>query len=455
MLPRELEATDREAWQYRRHHSKGWAVRKFSEIWPNDDKRIILIQVDVDLAPIETVDLLTGLPVFESAAAASWVGAGVPPPNFVVVRKATLHAHLVWLLDDPIWVGKQKTAPRFARALQRALGVAVGAKDLGSLQNGVHNPWSDANQIRIVHDRAYRLRELAEHLDVPRPWSPKPDANDEYAEDPVAIISGMRNETIFRTLLHRAYRIMRHCKDECSYEAALYAEAERLHRLCEAPLDPDEIPDMLTRIPRYAPFRRRDRAAEVKAKRHAVGRTREAYLAGPTERRERAGRLRQAGKTVAQIAAELGVDERTIRRYLCDIRIDSTRIGPIPIREEPRGWAPTELASTVVAIVPMDPEGDAGTVRITDFGQARPHADVSSPSCEGAGPHDGVPRRRRPMPRGNRMRLAHRLAEWPVANELEPVAPRHPEGRAEGRQPGTREEPDVTTEHEHTEGLIH
>jgi hypothetical protein len=46
LLSRELEAMDREAMQFRRPHTKGFAVKTFSEIVPNDDKRIVVIVAD-------------------------------------------------------------------------------------------------------------------------------------------------------------------------------------------------------------------------------------------------------------------------------------------------------------------------------------------------------------------------------------------------------------------------
>lgn len=338
ILPRRLEAADRGAMQFRRLHQKAWALKTFSEIWLNDDQRVNAIVVDADHEPIVTADPLTAMPVVESVAASSWLDAGCVPPNLVVMNPATGHAHLIWLLDDSIWCRQQPKAIRYARAIQVALGRAVGAKDIGSLTMSAHNPWSTCYQTRVVHAHAYRLDEIARGLDLYlRTWRLGANRQD---DDPDFIPCGARNETIFRVVLSRSGSIMRRCRDEKEYEAALQSEATRIHGRCEAALDACEISCAVEWIIKHRPFRCRDRAAECRARRHAEGRSWAARTAPTRAREAEARRLRtEEHLTIVAIAERLGVTTRTVDRYLRDTRPAMTAdsqpatILAIPIRD--------------------------------------------------------------------------------------------------------------------------
>jgi len=318
-----MRAADREAMHGLAYpQRKPWALQH-SEICPNDDERILAIVVDVDAAD----------------AATSWMDAEIARPNFVVTNPRNGHAHFVWLLDDeregPIWVERQARAIRYADAIQRALTKAVGGdlRHTGAAwrTQPMHSPVSDRYVTREIHRHAYRLEELGVGLDLDAPRRAFHDAPG--GEDSWEL--GSRNDGVFKWLLRNAGRVMQRCRDEHEYAMAMEQLASTANDACSPRLDPKEVATILKSAMRYRSFRRRDRAAECKAKRHAEGRSREAYLGAVTERRERARHLRAAGWTIPQISAELGVVTRTIDRYVVGVTAsEKATISPILTQDD-------------------------------------------------------------------------------------------------------------------------
>lgn len=70
--------------------------------------------------------------------------------------------------------------------------------------------------------------------------------------------------------------------------------------------------------------RRRDRARKERQRRARGDLTRDGYLKHAQEQREAARRLRAAGKTLTQIAVELGVSKSTASRYCSDTPLDGS-----------------------------------------------------------------------------------------------------------------------------------
>lgn len=336
LLPRHVEAADREAMQFRRAMPKPWAL-KMSELWPNDDERIVCIVVDVDIDPTNQIDPVTHENLSIPSASGTWIDAGVAQPNLILENPTSGHAQLVWLLEDVLWPKQQPKAPRYAEAIQRALTRAIPGGDRCYTwpTASMHNPFSSRYRVREVRRTPYRLNELAQGLDLEtRHSTPRQSRR----EDIMGLSIGTRNEGLFRHLLHVAYHLMRRSTDDEAYCGAVMEYASALNATFNPPMDSKELSTIVGQVLRYRPFSKRDRAGELKAKRHAEGRSREAYEA-PTRQREReAHRLRAIGKTIAEIAATLGVVVRTVMRYLS--KSVETVIGVIPIQGNTSGSAP-------------------------------------------------------------------------------------------------------------------
>jgi len=252
-------------------------------------------------------------------------------------------------------------ASAYAKRVQTALGVACGAKDDHGLTNLMHNPWSECYRVREIHNRLYDLDELAAGIDVIKPkrnWvGPKHD----YSEDPACIIAGMRNETIFRTVLARAVSIMRRCKNADQYRIALEEEAMALHKRCEGLLKSDEIPTMLRWIEQHCPYR--SRADRRKEKRHREGRSRQIYLAPTRKNEQETYRLFSLGQTLNQIADALGVVVRTVKRYLRKVRME-LGIGVAPLRDNSPGNEPGSPPILISEVVEMAPDASPAATAV-------------------------------------------------------------------------------------------
>jgi hypothetical protein len=364
-LGRRLEGrTSREKQDMKRivKGDKAEVLKTCSEVVLNCPERIVALVADVDLAPLVVVGD-DGAQTITYPSTTAWKAAGVAEPNLIVLNRVTGHAHLIWLLSHAVFARTQPRAPRYARRIQRALAKACGATDRGSLSMTAHNPWSPVYETIVVSSERRRLADLAQGLVLEREWTPQFCATN-LGEDPVTIPEGTRNQTIFWSVLRAAARIMRRCHSPEEYARALGSEALRFHGFCSAPLDDDEIPHMVRWIAEKFPFRRRDRAAELKAKRHAEGRTWAARVARTNEGRAKAIRLRREGRTIPAIASALGVTTRTVDRYLRSTRqidaIPPTAIGDsstvvssietrtilaIPIRVNERGGGDAPLRS--------------------------------------------------------------------------------------------------------------
>lgn len=329
LLPRTIVAADRDAMGLRCPFPKARALG-YSEICPNTDERVIFIIVDADAAPVYEVDPLTGELVRVNVAATSWIDAGLPPPNLIIENPKTGHAHLVWILEDPLILSTQTRALRYAQAIQRAMTRAIGERiSYAWPMASMHNPFSERYTVREVCPTPYRLDTLAAGLDLA---APPREFRVIGRDDVIGLPHGQRNDGLFWHLMNAAApRLMSRCKTEGEYIDSIMDYAADLNATFQPPMDGKELQTVASRVATiYRPYVQRDRAAELKAQRHAEGRTREAYEAPTREREREAHRLRALGLTIAQIAERLGVVIRTVKRYLS--RAIDMVIGVIPIQ---------------------------------------------------------------------------------------------------------------------------
>lgn len=319
LLPKKMRACEKDQYHglaYQQH--KRFAIQQ-SEICVNDDERIVAIVVDVDRPDAST----------------AWLEVEIPRPNFITISPRG-HAHYVWLLDDKrsgtIWPVKQPNAIRYADAIQQALARAVGGDLTYAWQsNPTHNPRHSRYVTREIHSQAYRLDELAAGLDLTTPRKPRWNAS----HDDILLEIGVRNEGIFRRLLRDSGRVMQRCRDAEAYQEAMTISADEHNKNCDVPLDLKEVATILRSVLKYRSYRKRDRGAEVKAIRHAEGRSWEARVQATQARKARALEMRADGMTIVEIASKLKVTTRTIDRYLSGQEMQNkTTIIAIPIQGE-------------------------------------------------------------------------------------------------------------------------
>lgn len=336
VAPRTMIAYDRsDGARSRRLMAKPFAAN-LSEIAINDQDRLTAIVVDCDLPPDPVYNAEFDITHYESAAAIAWCEVGAPRPNLVIVNRNTLHAHVVWLLDDPIHLSTQRDAPRFAHAIQRALTRLIpGGDPAYSWQNAtIHNPWDAVNNDASSHRSApYRLRELATYLDLEDEPRHRASRHENVVQH-LDFSKGSRNESMHKALLDYARSTL--SAGKAITIDGLWTEAWRLNARCTPALDDSELKLLVNSKWRYWGGRApRDRAAELKTKREAVGRTLALVRTQPMEaRRERARLLRAAGMTIATISLTLAIGERTVYRYVAGRSLE-TLIDVIPMQDIP------------------------------------------------------------------------------------------------------------------------
>jgi hypothetical protein len=81
------------------------------------------------------------------AGALAWQDAHLPSPNLAIINPENAHAHLLYLLEEPIFLGETNQwsqAVRFLHAVQRGLTIQLGADPAYSgltCKNPLHPYW--------------------------------------------------------------------------------------------------------------------------------------------------------------------------------------------------------------------------------------------------------------------------------------------------------------------------
>jgi hypothetical protein len=295
------------------------AIRR-REIAPDPPGWLTALRFDVDGADAST----------------RWLDAGLPPPNLIVRRRSTGHAHLIYLLG--VWVrtdGQRGWREiRFASVVDRGMTAALGA-DIAYSARFQHNPLDDeAWDVREVRAEPYSLAELAQHVDLETPARSAPTS------------SGLgRNVAVFDRLRRWAYRAIaeyaKRRRDEWDHAVACkareiaidvraeYGEIVGGHSYRDSEVRATSRSVAKWTWQRYvadvppALFEARAIVEAEKARiraeraRRTRGETpRALYLATASKRRSGATQMRESGIPVRTIAAKLGVSVREIYRLL-------------------------------------------------------------------------------------------------------------------------------------------
>lgn len=247
-------------------------------------------------------------------AAVAWEDADLPPPTWISQNRSNGHAHLVWGLSAPVLVDglEARRAPmRYLAGVESLMRERLQADPgFGGLitKNPRHPEWRTLRGPVL----GYELRELAEHLPGLERHMPK--------RRPETVGLGRNVETFdhVRRWAYRAVRQYRLAGGLAAWNAWIAACSDQaLTRNAEfpVPMDPRECWWIARSVAKWT-WQRMTlegflawQAAQGRKGGLAKGR---AYdQARATARLQRA-----AGRPVAAIAAELGVAEFTVRRWL-------------------------------------------------------------------------------------------------------------------------------------------
>jgi hypothetical protein len=239
---------------------------------------------------------------------------GVPEPNIVVENTENGHAHFLFKLETPVYLGENaSTKPiNYLTAVYGELREILGAdKAYTGLmsKNPLHESW----RTQELHVEPYSLAELSQHLELDSKVvkQSKVSADEAYHEG--------RNHRIFTELKEWAYVAVREYRGK-TYQQWLQSCIDycmQLNSVLVHPLGYGEVKQIAKSVSNfcwkndaycYAMFMERQ---AFKAK--AGGSARSASY---DPLREQASLLFADGMKKKDIALELGVSDRTIRNWL-------------------------------------------------------------------------------------------------------------------------------------------
>lgn len=279
---------------------------------------------DIDRACIDPTDFF---PV--------WLDAGLPEPNMAVMNRRTQRGHLIYLLEAGVCRTElaHLRPLRYLASIERGYTVALGA-DLGYAGLICKNPFHDRWHVWEIHGNPYTLAELACHVDLTAKAVSLPSAASESF--------GLgRNCTLFEKGRKWAYKAVREywapnglprwSESVLSQLQALnddfpqplpYAEvkasAKSIANWTWQRMTPAGLQDLIERTHTPEQQAERGRKGGLKATNQAdAGKASgEARRLGKEQDRATARILRAQGRTQAEIAAYLGVNQGTIARWL-------------------------------------------------------------------------------------------------------------------------------------------
>lgn len=252
-----------------------------------------------------------------SRGAHVWEDRNLPPPTYVAVNPANGHAQYGYALSSPICVTEAaRVKPmRYLAAIEYAFNLALGADRAfrGPLAKNPLHPtwylWQPAN------DAVYELGELAEYVDLPR--------LQELIQGKVDFdrASLGRNCYLFEELRTFSYRAVRQFWRPGGFEQFLnqiLVEADSINRTfvrSPGPLSLSEVRSIARSVARWVwkSFSPGDFVAIQRARGIASGAARRE---ASKDLRDQAVLRAVEGTSTRQIAAELGVNQSTVVRWL-------------------------------------------------------------------------------------------------------------------------------------------
>lgn len=255
--------------------------------------------------------------VDRQGAAFAWEDCNLAPPNYAAINPKNGHAHLVYKLAEPVATSEHgRLAPlRYLAAVERGYRIELGA-DAGYSGLITRNPYKTLTL--CIHKREYDLFELSDWL--------KRDLG-EYAEKETAVAGLGRNVTLFDTTRAWAYKAIRFYRvatrsrlfDVWRNEVEDYALG--INAQFMSPLAYSEVKATAKSIAKYCwanDYRAEQEFLRKQAKRGALGGKASGIARAKIneEKRVQARLLAAKGISTRKIAAELGVNQSTVSRWL-------------------------------------------------------------------------------------------------------------------------------------------
>ncbi|MBA0156346.1 MULTISPECIES: replication initiation protein [Acinetobacter] len=241
-------------------------------------------------------------------AALSWFDAGLPKPFWTTQNPVNGHSHHCYKLEIPLCTSDFSSikAIKYAQAVYYAYALKMGAdRNYSHLitKNPLHPQW----RTTFWTERAYSLDYLADFVDLPKRIPKK-----------LEVVGLGRNVTMFEKGRHWAYKAIRdymHHNTSLEWEKAVRAQIEAINSGFEQPLPYSEVKATAKSIAKWVWQRfSYGEFSAVQAVRGAKGG--KAKGLAYSVKREQAIQLKANGMNNTQIAKQLEVDRKTVRRWL-------------------------------------------------------------------------------------------------------------------------------------------
>jgi hypothetical protein len=245
-------------------------------------------------------------------AAVSWYEAGLPKPLWTTQNQENGHCHHCYKLELPLCTSEFASvkAIKYAQAIYYAYALKMGA-DLAYSKLITKNPLHPQWRTTFWTDKAYSLDYLADFVELPKRIPKKLEQ-----------VGLGRNVTLFETGRYWAYKAVRdylHHHSSSAWEKAVLAQMESINEGFEPPLTHVEVKATAKSIARWVwqRFSYGDFNA-IQAKRGAKGGKKGGAVRSAQYEplRQKAMELKEQGLNNTQIGKQLGVDRKTVRRWL-------------------------------------------------------------------------------------------------------------------------------------------
>jgi hypothetical protein len=244
-----------------------------------------------------------------------WHELDLPAPNFFVQNRENSHAHIFYLLDQPIHLNPDSSqkAINYALAIQQAMTRELKA-DFGYSGLISKNPLCNDWLVVVNHDHAYSLDELAEYLKT---------LNLRDAKRAVEKGLGFgRNLGLFNDLRRYAYVDVRKFKNGAynAFYDSILTQGVCLNSFFKIPLDIREVQHIVKSISKWVWHRRIEfcyhREEWLALQMHRGKKGGLANGQRNEEKRLQAIKMLEYGLTKREIAQKIQVTDRTLRNWL-------------------------------------------------------------------------------------------------------------------------------------------
>ncbi|WP_373466448.1 replication initiation protein [Acinetobacter soli] len=258
-------------------------------------------------------------------SALSWFDRNLPAPFWTTQNPENGHCHHCYKLEIPLHTSEFSSikAIKYAQAVYYAYALKMGA-DLSYSQLITKNPLHPQWRTTYWTKQAYSLDYLADFVDLPKKLPKK-----------LEVVGLGRNVTMFEKGRHWAYKAIRdymHHNSNHEWERAVKAQLEAINSTFEQPLPYSEVKATAKSIARWVWQRfSYGEFSAIQAKRGAKGASKGGAVRSAQYEplRQKAMELKEQGLNNTQIGKQLGVDRKTVRRWLgvgqCPISDDSLR----------------------------------------------------------------------------------------------------------------------------------